>query len=63
MNIHQSRCLEDLQVLRDCGATHRHPFSDLAYGSCAAAQALQYRSPGRITQSIEDSFFVSNHLQ
>src|SRR5258707_2421827 len=34
MNGHQSRCHEDLQVLRDCVATDRHPVGDLAYGSC-----------------------------
>jgi hypothetical protein len=63
MNSHQSCCLEDLQVLRDCGATHLHPFGDLAYGSCAAAQAIQHHPPGRVSQGIEDSLFVSFHLQ
>ena len=63
MNRHQSCCLEDLQVLGDCGATHLHPFGDLANGSCAATQTLQHRPPGRISQGIEDSLFVSNHLQ
>ncbi len=50
-------------MLRDRGATDLHPFGDLAYGSSAAAQALQHRPPGRISQGIEDALFVSYHLQ
>lgn len=50
-------------MLRNCWATDIHPFGDLAYGSRAAAQALQYRTPGRISQGIESSLFVSQHLQ
>src|ERR1700676_332773 len=63
MNSHQSCCHEDFQVLRDCGATHVHPVGDLAYGSSAAAQALQHRPPCRISQGVEGSLFVSYHLQ
>src|SRR5882672_602225 len=50
MKSHQSCCHEDLQMLRDCGATDLHPVGDLAHGSCAAAQALQHHPPGRISQ-------------
>jgi len=63
MNSYQSCRLEDLQVLGDCGTTHLHPFGDLGYGSSAAAEALQYRPPGRISQGIEGAFFVSKHLR
>jgi hypothetical protein len=63
MNRYQSCRLEDLQVLGDCGATHLHPFGDLGYGSSAGAEALQYCPPGRISQGIESTLFVSKHLR
>jgi hypothetical protein len=50
-------------VLGDCGATDIHPFGDLPDRSCAAAQALQHRPPGWISQGIEGPLCVSNHLR
>ena len=41
----------------------RHSFGNLCYRSFARAQALQHCSPGRISQGIEGSLFVSNHLR
>jgi hypothetical protein len=58
---HQSRPLENLQVLRNGGTGHGHPVGNFPHRAGTTAQTLEHRPSGRISQCIENLLYVSFH--
>jgi hypothetical protein len=58
---HESRRLQDLEVLRNRGAADIHPLRDFSYRPGATANALEHGSSSRVPQGIEDLRYVSLH--